>query len=1051
MNRIEGTCQPGSQRTAVYRSRSCRVEKLVNCFSGLKSNIENDDDDSPVLKPSSMSATVSPERSISPQVHTWQCDRPVSSSSAGINLNLLLPTSSEDSSVELPVSMDSHRIHWSHINSDQHRSDAPLDSRSNSPELPSSATSKQSSVDVTLSSNVSASKETKNSGTLDLPTYTVRIESMFASIRNVFSRCLDNIHAKTSDFNVVKTDSLNKTSTETYKQLCQKLSMDNRASSSKTEPSPIESPSSSTLKMAPNGKLDLPAEADKLQGLSFLLDEQCNTGEVQRLVQAVTAATVREAEIEAAERRRRETCSLAGFRHLALRKRKLGWYNPTYLSRQRLCVPVVRDINVRHSSNSDCKVCTCRDKPVLSLDAFTNRRVLFNSACSSPNPEYVWINPSDTMLTRTMLSESQSAVRMNEFDSNSSFYQNRTYSQLETTFSCTAKLDSPITGSNDKHNCARCGRPLKDSSSVSIIPFNSTVRNLQNPLEWVKPERYLDYVISNEHNIDPHIAVLEQIHSFACCQDNVDPIPTQFTTARGRLHRSLSVALLDDNFQHDFHEREFCPTSKSRWPIVKRSSSWPPNSADYVVHGSPSGSSSSHTTTDDSISERYPDYEFNIPFRDIKLTECIGKGNRKSIYKGRWHGAVVVHIFDNLTREEEIRFRRDVMRLMMTRHENIALFMGACIEPPTFAIVTSACIGISLYEKLRFEHEKLSRRFPLYVLQQVANALDYLHSRMEPIVVRHLNSRNIFLQPKVILCLTDHASMECNYQTPGCIPVSCESIRYIAPEILDLLNDTKTINFLRLLGSTSSFSPDDPISCIVQNPGLLSLHLSDKDFKNGLCSAQLHHSSSSKQLSSRLHSRSPSAERRHVSAPIANRSTMYKHCDVETDTNLAGLSTKSLIMTKFAKENEHLEYQQNSSNYQNVGPPCGRTGGNTLLMEHCKRERFSPKITLFLNEDWFNETTDVYAFGTIIFEVHTRKYPFQNLDLISYMTGIRAGDRDEKPVRCFFPEATKMLMLSCWAQSPALRPTMEQITQELMHSHLLYGRQQSDPINTHWF
>ncbi|KAF5395337.1 hypothetical protein PHET_12368 [Paragonimus heterotremus] len=198
---------------------------------------------------------------------------------------------------------------------------------------------------------------------------------------------------------------------------------------------------------------------------------------------------------------------------------------------------------------------------------------------------------------------------------------------------------------------------------------------------------------------------------------------------------------------------------------------------------------------------------------------------------------------------------------------------------------------------------------------------------------------------------------------PGCIPVSCESIRYIAPEILDLLNDSKTIDFLRLLGSTSSFAPGDPISCIVHNPQLPSLHLSDKDFENALHSAQIHHSSSSRQLSSLLHSRSPSTERRHVSAPNANRSTIYTHYDVETDANLAGMSAKSLNKTEFTKENEYLEFQQKPSSYQNARSTCGETEGKALLMEHCKRKRFSPKITFFLNEEWFNEATDVYAFG----------------------------------------------------------------------------------------
>lgn len=56
--------------------------------------------------------------------------------------------------------------------------------------------------------------------------------------------------------------------------------------------------------------------------------------------------------------------------------------------------------------------------------------------------------------------------------------------------------------------------------------------------------------------------------------------------------------------------------------------------------------------------------------------------------RGQWHGDVDVHIFEDLSRTERKRFWQDITRLMMTRHENIALFMGVCVNPPNFAIVT---------------------------------------------------------------------------------------------------------------------------------------------------------------------------------------------------------------------------------------------------------------------------------------------------------------------------------------------------------------------------
>ncbi len=38
-------------------------------------------------------------------------------------------------------------------------------------------------------------------------------------------------------------------------------------------------------------------------------------------------------------------------------------------------------------------------------------------------------------------------------------------------------------------------------------------------------------------------------------------------------------------------------------------------------------------------------------------------------------------------------FRLDVSTFKKTRHENLLLFMGACMNPPKLAIVTSLCKG----------------------------------------------------------------------------------------------------------------------------------------------------------------------------------------------------------------------------------------------------------------------------------------------------------------------------------------------------------------------
>jgi hypothetical protein len=69
------------------------------------------------------------------------------------------------------------------------------------------------------------------------------------------------------------------------------------------------------------------------------------------------------------------------------------------------------------------------------------------------------------------------------------------------------------------------------------------------------------------------------------------------------------------------------------------------------------------------------------------------------VHQGNWHGDVAIKILDMENMEEEgtlEAFRLDVATFRKTRHENLILFMGACMNPPKLAIVTSLCKGKSL-------------------------------------------------------------------------------------------------------------------------------------------------------------------------------------------------------------------------------------------------------------------------------------------------------------------------------------------------------------------
>ena len=67
-----------------------------------------------------------------------------------------------------------------------------------------------------------------------------------------------------------------------------------------------------------------------------------------------------------------------------------------------------------------------------------------------------------------------------------------------------------------------------------------------------------------------------------------------------------------------------------------------------------------------------------------------------AVHQGNWHGDIAIKFLNMESTEDEATleaFRKEVATFRKTRHENLILFMGACMTPPNLAIVTSLCKG----------------------------------------------------------------------------------------------------------------------------------------------------------------------------------------------------------------------------------------------------------------------------------------------------------------------------------------------------------------------
>ncbi|CAH1115941.1 unnamed protein product [Phaedon cochleariae] len=139
--------------------------------------------------------------------------------------------------------------------------------------------------------------------------------------------------------------------------------------------------------------------------------------------------------------------------------------------------------------------------------------------------------------------------------------------------------------------------------------------------------------------------------------------------------------------------------------------------------------------------------EWDIPYDELKMGEMIGTGRFGTVFRGQWHGDVAVKVLDvNYLKDEKTleQFKNEVSTFRKTRHENLVLFMGACMKPPKLAIVTSLSKGNTLYTHIHLRKDKFNMNKTTNVAQQISQGMGYLHAK--GIIHKDLKSKNIFVE-----------------------------------------------------------------------------------------------------------------------------------------------------------------------------------------------------------------------------------------------------------------------------------------------------------------
>ncbi|XP_071486124.1 uncharacterized protein [Diadema antillarum] len=173
--------------------------------------------------------------------------------------------------------------------------------------------------------------------------------------------------------------------------------------------------------------------------------------------------------------------------------------------------------------------------------------------------------------------------------------------------------------------------------------------------------------------------------------------------------------------------------------------------------------------------------EWTIPHRDLVYGRLVETGKMGNTFKGRWHGEVLIQTRDSTSVKVD-EFLDEVSMLSMIRHENIALFMGACVDEGNLAVVTSIHKGPSLYHHVHVLKKKLATSSKVHIGRQLAQAMGYLHAK--GIVLGHLNSRCVFLESKVKLYVTRVDTGDAPCQKHGYASLPKGKLCYLAPEVL---------------------------------------------------------------------------------------------------------------------------------------------------------------------------------------------------------------------------------------------------------------------------
>ncbi|XP_074567203.1 putative serine/threonine-protein kinase SIS8 [Curcuma longa] len=179
--------------------------------------------------------------------------------------------------------------------------------------------------------------------------------------------------------------------------------------------------------------------------------------------------------------------------------------------------------------------------------------------------------------------------------------------------------------------------------------------------------------------------------------------------------------------------------------------------------------------------------EWNIEFSELTVGTRVGIGFFGEVFRGIWNGtdvAIKVFLEQDLTTDNIEDFCNEISILCRLRHPNVILFLGACMKPPHFSLITEYMEMGSLYYLIHTSGQKkrLSWRKRLKMLRDICRGLMCIH-RMK-IVHRDLKSANCLVDKHWTVKICDFGLSRVIIDGPMRDNASAGTPEWMAPELI---------------------------------------------------------------------------------------------------------------------------------------------------------------------------------------------------------------------------------------------------------------------------